>query len=354
MVRFKKYPGTLLLLLLLGVVICSINLWGLPLLGVRTDHIELTFQHPEPTVKSFVNTKQAVPGKFSNPLNEDRKQDFSLLSTEAIWQNLLAGFQDGKKVQIGLENALIERLRTEPDNAIYKELLSLFRQGSLADFAQQVLVSLLGEVGNYKSAETLMSLVNETLLVEADVKLAAFDAISKFSPELWHENPNTELAPIFEAAWQTENADFWPSIANVMASIGTPATLDIFVETLADNTNAERVAVVKQAMTNLVNPALIPKLADSLENPASENVQLASGNALANMGQIGAASALLDWSAGVDAGKAELVKQWFETAMNTTPEFIGFLETNLPAQKFSSPEIKQAISLVLKDIKNSV
>jgi hypothetical protein len=352
MVNFKNYPGTFLLLLLLGIVICLINFWGLPLFSAMTDPLTSGVQPPEPTAKSLANTKQTVPEMFSHTFNEGRKQDISLLSTDALWNNLLAGFQRGKKAQISLENALIERLRAEPDNAIYTELLSLFRQGSLASFAQQVLVSLLGEVGNYKSAETLMSLVNEGLLADADVKSAAFDAISKFSPELWHENPNTELAPVFEAAWQTENADFWPAIANVMASIGTPATLDVFIETLADNTNAERVEIVKQAMTNLVNPALIPKLSDALENSASENVQLASGDALANMGELGAASALLDWSARIDAGKAELVKQWVETAMNTTPEFVGYVETNLPGQKFFSPEIKQAISSVLKDVKN--
>jgi hypothetical protein len=351
MVSFKKNPGVLFLLLL-GIVICSINLWGLPLFSARTDPLASGFQPLEPTVKSLANTKQTVPEKFGHAPNVGRKQDFSALSMDTLWKNLLAGFQGGKKVQIGLENALIERLRTEPDNAIYTELLSLFRQGSLANFAQQVLVSLLGEVGNYKSAETLMSLVNEGLLGDADVKSTAFDAISKFSPELWHENPNTNLAPVFEVAWQTENANFWPAIANVMASIGTPASLDIFIETLADNTNAERIEIVKQAMTNLVNPTLIPKLSDALENSAFENVQLASGYALANMGEMRAASALFDWSAGADAGKAGLVKQWVETAMNTTPEFVEYVETNLPGQKFSSPEIKQAISVVLEEVKN--
>jgi hypothetical protein len=136
-----------------------------------------------------------------------------------------------------------------------------------------------------------------------------------------------------------------------MASIGTPSSLDIFIETLTVNTNPERVEIVKQAMTKLVNPALIPKLSDLLENPASENVQLASGNALAHMGEIEAASVLYEWSIGVDAAKVELVKQWYETALNTTPEFVDYLEINLPVQKFVSPEIKHAISQVQTEVK---
>ena len=352
LISIKKYTGILIVFLLLGVIICLVNWYGLPLLTTTTKNAEPIAQVPVLAIPPLAKTKKTAPEKFDPIFNEDSAQDLSSLATEAIWKNLLAGFQDGKKVQISLENALIERLRKEPDNAIYKELSSLFRQGALEGFAQQVLVSILGEVGNYKSAETLMSLVNENLLQEHDVKLAAFQAIGKFSPELWHEHPNTEFAPVFEAAWQTENAEFWPSIANVMASIGTPSSLDNFIETLTENTNAERVEIVKEAMTNLVNPALVPKLVDLLENSTTENVQLGSGNALANMGEIMAASALFDWSAQVDAGKVELVNQWFETAMNTTPEFIGYLETNLPNQKFASPEIKQAISLLLKDLKN--
>ena len=334
-------------MLILGVLVGLINSRSLPVWKAKAKPVKSTIQ-------PIKNTNQPVPQQFNSAYIEDQYKDYSSLTTESIWKTLLAGFQGGEKVQIGLENALIERLRKEPDDAIYKEFLALFRQRSLEDFAQQVLVSILGEVGNYKSAETLMSLVNEALLDEADVKSAAFDAISKFSPELWHEHPNTELAPVFEAAWQTENAEFWPSIANVMASIGTPSTLDMFIETLTDNTNAERVDIVKQAMTNLVNPALVPKLADSLENSATENVQLASGDALAHMGEIEAATALFDWSAHADAGKVDLAKQWFETAMNTTPEFVAYLETNLPNQKFASPEIKESISVVLKNVNNGV
>jgi hypothetical protein len=297
------------------------------------------------------HTNQPVLQQLNSASIEDKYEDYSSFSTEALWKKLLAGLQD-KTQQIVIENELIERLRKEPDSPVYMDFLALFRQGSLGFSAQQVLVSLLGEVGDYKAAETLLNLVNAGLLDKADAKSAAFGAIRKFSPESWHEHPNTELSPIFEAAWQTENAEFWPAIANVMASIGTPNTLDIFIETLTDNTNAERVAIVKQAMTNLANPALIPKLADLLENPETENVQLASGSALANMGELGAASALFDWSVQADAGRADLVKQWFETAFNTTPEFVAYVETNLANQKFADPTIKQAIGLVLKDVKN--
>jgi hypothetical protein len=350
MAIFNKYPGARLLLLLLVLIICFVSFWGLPFLTARTEHTIPAARSPEATAQS----KTVPVDKVANGLTESKNQELSSLSTEALWKKLLTGFQRGAKAQVGLENALIERLRQDPDSAIYQELLAQFRQGGLEDFAQQVLVSLLGEVGSYKSAEMLMSLVNEALLDKADVKLAAFNAINKFAPEEWQEHPNTEFAPVFEAAWQTENSEFWPAIANVMASIGTPSTLDIFIGTLTDDTNAERVDIVKQAMTNLVNPALIPKLADSLENSATKSVQLASGNALANMGEIGAASALFDWSVQADAGKIDLVKQWFETAVNTTPEFIAYLEKKLTSQKFAAPEIKQAINVVLKDVKNGV
>jgi hypothetical protein len=49
-----------------------------------------------------------------------------------------------------------------------------------------------------------------------------------------------------------------------------------------------------------------------------------------------------------------LVEQWFETAMVTTPDFIDYLETNLPGQKFASPEVKQTISAALENVNNEV
>jgi len=184
-----------------------------------------------------------------------------------------------------------------------------------------------------------------------EVETAAFLAIQKFSPESWREHPNAELAPVIEAAWQTDDAGFWPAIANVMATIGTPATLDIFIETLTNNTDPKRVNIVQQAMTNLANPALIPKLSNLLETSEVKGVKLASGNALASMGELDAATDLFKWSSHAGADNIGVVNNWMETAMNTTPEFIGYLDKNLDRQPFESSEIKQKIKLLLDEIK---
>jgi hypothetical protein len=353
----KHLPGLIIALLILGVIVFSANRWGLPSWQLIAQNAE------NRSMKPLAGAKPAVPEEFidfdSQAAGQDNdpgrnSQHFAALTTRALWQNLLLGFQGGEKNQVSLENALITRLRKEPGDAIYEDLLSRFRQGILDTTAQQVLVSILGEVGNYKAAETLMRLVGEDLLQVPDVRLSAFHAISKFAPESWREHPNTELAPVFEAAWKTQDTEFLSAIANVMASIGTPSTLDIFIQTLTDNNDEERVDIVKQAMTNLVNPALIPKLDDLLQKSPVQNVQLASGYALANMGNIKAASALFNWSTQVDAGRVDLGKIWFETAMNSTPEFVGYLETNLATQPFVAPEIKQAIESVLEDVKNGV
>jgi hypothetical protein len=251
LISLRKFSGLLVMLLILGVIVCLSNSRNLLVWKAKT-------KPANHTIQPLKHTIQPVLQQLNSASIEDKYEDYSSFNTEALWKKLLAGFQDGIQ-QNSLENELIERLRKEPDGSVYKDFLALFRQGSLGGSAQQVLVSLLGEVGDYKAAETLLNLANAGLLDKADVKSAAFGAISKFSPESWYEHPNTELAPVFEAAWQTENAEFLPAIANVMASIGTPSTLDIFIETLTDSTNAERVAIVKQAMTNLANPALIRK-----------------------------------------------------------------------------------------------
>ena len=353
MVITDKYSGKFLLIFLLALIFCIASFMWLRFINTKSEQQERTPQPIAKTAGTLTDTKPADNRRTGSAFIDNKNQDLSTLTTDALWKNLLASLQDGKQ-QIGLENALIERLRNEPDSIIYQELLTQFRQASLPVPAQQVLVSLLGEVGDYKAAETLISLINEALLDKADVKFAAFDAINKFTPESWQEHPNTELSPLFESAWETYNAEFWPSIAQVMASIGTPSTLDIFIAALTDNTNPERVAIVKQAMTNLANPTLIPKLADLLANPVTENVQLASADALANMGQLAAATAIFDWSVQADKVNIDWLKHVYETTANTTPEFIAYLETNLAGQQFANPTIKQTVSLVLKEIKSGV
>lgn len=234
-------------------------------------------------------------------------------------------------------------------------MLSQFKKGALDTTAQQVLVSILGEVGNYKAAEALMHLVSDNLLQIPDVRLSAFHAISKFAPESWQDTSKADLAPVFEAAWQKiEDTEFLGAIANVMANIGAPSTLDIFIKALSDSNDPARTEIAEQAMTNLANPALIPKLGDLLQKSPTEDIQFASGSTLANMGQLEAAEQIFYWATQKEANRAEYVREFVERAMNTTPEFISFLEENLASQKFVAEENKAVIKEALETIKEGV
>jgi hypothetical protein len=345
-------------LLVLGGIFWGASQWELSSLlsmtspSKSTPEKQVTANKPVQSMpEEFVN----IDGKAVGYDEQDAiNQQYAAMTTPTLWQSLLDSLKEGGQNQMGLESALIARLRKEPGNSVYADLLSRFKRGGLNTTSQQVLTSILGEVGNYKAAETLMRLVGDGLLQIPDVRLSAFQAISKFSPESWHDHANTELAPVFEAAWQTQDTEFLSAIANVMASIGTPATLDIFIKTLTDNSDEGRVEIVQQAITNVVNPALIPKLGDFLRTSTVENVQFASGSTLANMGQLDAAEELFQWSTQAEANRVELVREWLGHAMNTTPEFVDYLATHLAEQKFAAPEIKAVIVEVLDNIKNGV
>jgi hypothetical protein len=342
-INSKYFSGLTVALLIFAAVVFAVLHWGLP--GLLQAGEEKSVNSP---IKPIVGAEQSVPEEFiefDSRLGagaEHVNKSFAAMATQDLWQALLTGFHSGKSTQIGLENALIARLRQEPDSTIYNELLAQFRPGILDANAQQVLVSLLGEVGNYKAADALMRLVNGGLVRDSDVKFTTFHAISKFAPESWRDHPNTELAPVFEAAWQTQDTEYLAAIANVMASIGTPTTLDIFLQALTENNDNERVGIVRQAMTILVNPALIPKLADSLYKSPVENVQLASGDALASMGDPVAADKVIDWFAQADASKVEQVREWSKIIFSTTPEIVDDLEKSLAGKTFKAEANKQA------------
>jgi hypothetical protein len=345
MAGFNSIYGKLTLLLIIVILISSIGYVWQSLFSRYLDG------SPELTAATAGNIGQTNKAQQPKSPEAGKQATIPQSQTNAVWGDLLASFQAGETAQIGLENALIEHLRNNPNSPLYNEIVSVFRQGSLSSYAQQVLVSILGEVNNYQAAETLITLVNQFLVNTPDVETATFLAIQKFSPESWREHSNAEMAPVFEAAWQTDNADFLPAIANVMATIGTPATLDIFIETLTSNTDPKRVSIVQQAMTNLANPALIPELSNLLETSELKGVKQASGNALAHMGELGAATDLFKWSSHAGADEIGVVNNWMETAMNTTPEFIDYLDKNLDRQSFKSTEIKQKIKLLLDEVK---
>ena len=285
-------------------------------------------------------------------ITEGNSKYYAKLNTISLWNELLDNLQQGE-AQIALEDALIARLRQESGNKVYDKLIDSFRLNTLQLTAQERLISLLGVIKNYQAGETLMQLIEEDLLDYPDTVHAALDAINSFVPQSYSQHSNAELSPIFEKAWQEiDNPIYLPAIAHVMAKIGAPTSLAIFNEALTDNNNSNRVEAAKQAMEDFQNPALINEFAKNLQSSPSKNVQWANGYALASIGESAATAALFDWATYADKSKVEWVKEWFEIAVHSTPEFVQFINSNLSTQKFNSPEIKQTIKKVLADVNN--
>lgn len=318
--------------------------------SVTPSPVQSTQHKAMPTANPAITTR-TKPLALNTTADVSNNRDDATSSTIVLWEELLAKLAQGN-TEIALENALIARLRQESNDEIYSKLVDVFRQRTLSPAAQQLLVSLLGEITTYEAGETLMQLLEEHLISSPDVKLTALHAINKFTPELWYEHSNAELAPVFESAWQKiDDPTFLSAIAHVMAKIGTPKSLSIFTQTLAENSSSKRVELVKQAMADFENPALINQFATNLQSASSKNVQWASGYALANMGQSAATSALFDWATRANASQAVWVKDWFEIATSTTPEFVQWLDSNLSTQQFNSLEIKQTVETALADVK---
>lgn len=268
----------------------------------------------------------------------DELSQFNQSTTMQQWNTLLKGLKQDNQdnqdnyTQIPQEDQLIASLREQPDkevNEVYDKFVHVFKGKKLAVPEQSLLISLLGEITTKKACETLMQILKDKGIDSPDVKFTVLHALDKFSPESWCEDCNTEFSPLFETAWvEIDDPTYLSAIAQVMAKIGRPESLALFTKTLTDAKNNERVAIVMEAMADFENPALIDTLVKNLHSSPSKNVQMASGYALANMGQMKAALMLFDWTKKANGEQIAWAQDWLAIAMSTTPNFAKWLEMN--------------------------
>jgi hypothetical protein len=254
-----------------------------------------------------------------------------------------------------IQAALARRLRevTDQDPA-YVTLQTLWQQTTSED-VQKLLVSLLKETATPASLDILLAWSKEptTNWLKAEI-LGSISNIGKYQ---WEERFHPELSPALEMEWFNSNSiqdsEWLLGIATGIASIGTPEGIDLLLQTIANEPEFPKGQWARLALEELRNPEAIPVLRDWLkldaQNLENNTAFLASGEALASMGDVQATMVLLQWVQTAPDTAVPLAQNWFELIRdpNSLRAAQETVKSNWP---FASQKMRDMLEAVTKKL----
>ncbi|EDN70591.1 conserved hypothetical protein [Beggiatoa sp. PS] len=291
-------------------------------------------------------------------MQENPQQYYELLkeeNTEVLWQRWMELLENNQNVaeQTLLTHALVYKLRKGGEDEIYMTTKALLRQ-DIPTNQKSMIIGLLGEAATKGAIKVLLNTALDNSEPVLQPKLNK--AISRIGDKRWNNQFHTELSPYLETAWLevTNDGTLVSAIAKSLAKVGSPNGIDLLMKTFDDAQDypddINRAAIVKYSMRHVRNPEAIPNLAANLQSYQLENqILLASGDALAAMGNVKATGLLLEWATDAPIEANAFTDAWFRTAMAHDPHSIDFLVKEMPSQKFKNENIKQTILNILSE-----
>ena len=313
-----------------------------------------TLSHSLPSSSQSADTVSTEIQNFP-PLQASAADDAPL----PYWQNwrnaLLMG--DVRQIPV-LGGQLAERLRRNPDAAIYQDMLMLLNDPALSTEDKSLLIGLLGEVATTDALAILMLMAQEKS--HSPLYLASLQGISQIAGNRWGGQFHEELSAGLETAWQDmQNRDpaYATTLAKAMARIGSPSGVDALFNSLTDpsrRSNADDRLRLKQkaafaAIPEVRNPAAIEVIGQRFrQNPIESPGFEVSGLALASMGSPEATENLLNWTETAPTVAASRFEDWFSKIQDLPS--VEMLLARQPELAFASTEVESAFNRALNQL----
>jgi hypothetical protein len=305
------------------------------LVSVRSNHDPLKPVHSVSASSTMPSVAATPPQRPLPDLSEiAARQAYydDLLQRDALelwqeWRQLLDNnTPEALLAWILLGDALPYRLRGADNQAVYAQMQALLREPGNAK-AWDYTAEILGRTATPAALQILL----EPVYTETDQerRLALLRAIQLSADTRWDSQFHPELSPLLENAWPValERSDkpLLGTLAAALAKTGAPSGVELLLNTVHSGGQNEaefqqniadeqmpHVVAAWVATQEIHNPAAIPVLQHALQTYALETpVYQASGAALAGIGGVQAAQALLDWARTAPAEAAGLAQQWF-------------------------------------------
>jgi len=288
------------------------------LLVQRWDFEVLPAQSPESLAPETGGTKVKTRNQRKSPPQ-------SPIELWSHWQQLVVRSEFQKIPDLG--TLLAEKLRQNPDPAVYEEIDHLLAQADVSVEKKALAVDLLGEIATPTALARLLDLAENEQ--DSPLYFSALQVISHIGDNRWDGVFHEELSPALETVWlnpEIKDAAYLGAVANAIASIGAPEGVNKLLQTLSGNkgnkTDArdQETERVKQeqafnAVPEVRNPNSVAVLSDTLQNePLGTAGYAASGEALSTIGTPDAVFKILDYGKTAPEEAAPYFEAWLTTA----------------------------------------
>jgi hypothetical protein len=262
--------------------------------------------------------------------------------------HILKSLSNGDDINLKDEKQLIKYLRAQNNPAIYSiifdQLTMANSQTPINVIRQQYLLSFLAAIKTVSAAEVLLSAIDTLKINDASTIY-----VTKKSIMLLGTIPANLLTLQHSFTQLPVDNKFLGDIALSVAQSAQPDNLEFLLSYFVGDDSAKSNAV-KNSLSTLGNERLVPILQASINNNRQPVVITACLDALANMGQYQATSALISWSTRQSTSAKKQVERLFTTALNRSPSAFRAIEKELNLKPFESLEIKRSIVQLSHDL----
>jgi len=240
------------------------------------------------------------------------------------------------------------------NDPVYQTLRQLALESN--DINQQVLlVDLLKEAATPTSLEILLQWLSKDNLNNS-IKIDISNAIASIGENKWDDIFHSELFPVLQTEWNNSitsgNTDKISIIASGIVSIGNPEGVDMLMQHIQSDNSANS-ELIRIALYRIRNPDSIPVFEKYLAiNDSSQNVFLASGEALASMGDQQATQVLLNWAVNAKDSDTPIVANWFKEMRDL--DSLNLAKKTIEKSPFVSTTVKNVINTLVLNFDNSI
>jgi len=302
----------------------------------------------------------SVPTTLPKDSGNNRQNYFNKLtqtSSDAILQEWIGSLGTPNLEMISY--ALAYRLQNHNDSGnVYGQLQELLGSGSYSQKG-----AALNLLTNISTPQSLQILLDEILLTQAtEFRKIMLSRILQIGDNRWGGKFHPELSKPLEKAWNIESSDrkLLVTVARTIAKVGSPSGVELLLSTI--DSSGMTVSDIKsgsypkawaalKAMEDIRNPALIPVLSRRFSSYQVDNPSfVASGDALAIIGQYETTKMLLDWAKQASQEAIPLVEQWFgllrtEPAIKLATKVLAYNEP------FQDMQVRKAIEKAVEKTK---
>ena len=271
-------------------------------------------------------------------LDEIAKQDLP-----SIFQAMLdAGRLDHDLTkQLAIESTLSGAFRLKTPTAEFLEQLRAFIENSSnSKFERDLVIGSLEEAGTKETVDLLLQIANTSTDQETRQAASALAGVGGLGSE------GEKLSPSLERTWrESSDQSLLLSVAASMAKIGTPSSIDLLLTAaLSTDRRDNRLAAAQSALREVHLPTAVPPLAARLANqPSTSATAQLVAPILVNIGDVTAATAVVNWLQGLSENAAPLIQDLIVQRTRTEPMLAAWAAALNPAVPFRNEQNREVI-----------